>query len=199
LLTDGYYNYKMDMWGVGCVMFEIVALYPLFPGELLYCASYTFRCPSIGTRQYGAALNFPTSCWWSLYMTAALHTFGRRALLCQVGCKLPIVRAKCIFSQQYGTCLSCSGNNELDQIQKIHTIIGTPPPELLAKLKKRSSHSSSFDFPQSEGSGLPKMLSHVHPDCADLISKLLAYNPDERLSARQALRHPYFRRVQQKR
>eukprot|EP00879_Flechtneria_rotunda_P029668 GHRR01032103.1.p2 GENE.GHRR01032103.1~~GHRR01032103.1.p2 ORF type:complete len:107 (+),score=21.07 GHRR01032103.1:158-478(+) len=23
----------MDMWGVGCVMFEIVALYPLFPGN----------------------------------------------------------------------------------------------------------------------------------------------------------------------
>jgi len=32
LLTDGYYNYKMDLWGVGCVFFEIVSLYPLFPG-----------------------------------------------------------------------------------------------------------------------------------------------------------------------
>ena len=32
LLTDGYYNYKMDMWGVGCVFFEIVSLFPLFPG-----------------------------------------------------------------------------------------------------------------------------------------------------------------------
>lgn len=32
LLTDGYYGYKMDMWGVGCVMFEVAALYPLFPG-----------------------------------------------------------------------------------------------------------------------------------------------------------------------
>ena len=32
LLTDGYYGYKMDMWGVGCVMFEVLALYPLFPG-----------------------------------------------------------------------------------------------------------------------------------------------------------------------
>lgn len=36
---------------------------------------------------------------------------------------------------------------------------------------------------------------------ADLIAKLLAYNPDERLSARQALRHPYFKdlREQEKR
>jgi renal tumor antigen len=54
LLTDGYYNYKMDMWGVGCVFFEIVSLFPLFPGT-----------------------------------------------------------------------------NELDQIQKIHNIIGTPPADLL--------------------------------------------------------------------
>ena len=32
LLTDGYYNYKMDIWGVGAVFFEIVSLFPLFPG-----------------------------------------------------------------------------------------------------------------------------------------------------------------------
>lgn len=23
----------MDLWGVGCVMFEIIGLYPLFPGN----------------------------------------------------------------------------------------------------------------------------------------------------------------------
>jgi len=33
LLTDGYYDYKMDLWGVGCVMFEIIGLFPLFPGD----------------------------------------------------------------------------------------------------------------------------------------------------------------------
>ena len=32
LLTDGYYDYKMDLWGIGCVFFEVVALFPLFPG-----------------------------------------------------------------------------------------------------------------------------------------------------------------------
>ncbi|GFR47371.1 hypothetical protein Agub_g9080 [Astrephomene gubernaculifera] len=115
LLTDGYYNYKMDMWGVGCVFFEIVSLFPLFPGT-----------------------------------------------------------------------------NELDQITKIHNILGTPPPELLAKMKKRSQHMD-FNFPPKEGTGVAKLIPHVNPECVDLIVKLLSYNPDERLSARQALRHPYFR------
>ena len=32
LLTDGYYGYKMDIWGVGCVFFEILTRKPLFPG-----------------------------------------------------------------------------------------------------------------------------------------------------------------------
>lgn len=32
LLTDGYYNNKMDIWGVGCVLFEVLSLMPLFPG-----------------------------------------------------------------------------------------------------------------------------------------------------------------------
>ncbi len=44
------------------------------------------------------------------------------------------------------------GANELDQISRIHAVMGTPPPELLAKLKKRSAHMS-FDFPAKEGSG----------------------------------------------
>ena len=33
LITNGYYGYKMDLWGVGCVLFEITSLFPLFPGN----------------------------------------------------------------------------------------------------------------------------------------------------------------------
>lgn len=33
LLTDGYYGYKMDIWGAGCVFFEVLSLFPLFPGN----------------------------------------------------------------------------------------------------------------------------------------------------------------------
>jgi len=33
LLTDGYYDQMMDIWGAGCVMYEIMTLVPLFPGK----------------------------------------------------------------------------------------------------------------------------------------------------------------------
>jgi renal tumor antigen len=115
LLTDGYYSYKMDLWGTGCVWFEILSLFPLFPGT-----------------------------------------------------------------------------NELDQIEKIHNILGTPPKELLDKFQRHASHMD-FNFPPKEGSGIARLIPHVSPDCQDLILRLLAYNPEERLSARQALKSSYLR------
>lgn len=32
-MTSGYYDSKMDIWGYGCVIFEMVAKFALFPGE----------------------------------------------------------------------------------------------------------------------------------------------------------------------
>eukprot|EP00965_Chrysotila_dentata_P199396 6179356-Pleurochrysis_carterae.AAC.5 len=106
----------MDMWGVGCVMFEVLSLYPLFPGT-----------------------------------------------------------------------------NELDQVTKIHNILGTPNPEMLAKLKKHSNSHIDFNFPPKEGTPLGKLIPHCSADCVDLITRLLAYDPEERISARQAVKHAYFR------
>ncbi|KAI8831371.1 kinase-like domain-containing protein, partial [Chytridium lagenaria] len=33
LLCDGIYNFKMDVWSVGCVLYEIMTKMPLFPGS----------------------------------------------------------------------------------------------------------------------------------------------------------------------
>lgn len=49
-----------------------------------------------------------------------------------------------------------------------------------------------FDFPRVKGSGLIQMMTK-YPEACDVISKLLIYNHNHRMSATQALKHPYFK------
>jgi renal tumor antigen len=116
LLTDGYYNYKMDIWGVGCVFYEILTLEPLFPGD-----------------------------------------------------------------------------DEIDQVNKINYIMGSPSEELFEKFVKNSAHRSEFNFEYQKGVGIYKYLSHVSRDVVDLINKMLIYDPDLRPTARQCLNHECFK------
>jgi renal tumor antigen len=120
LLTDGYYGPEMDLWGAGCVFFEITSLYPLFPGT-----------------------------------------------------------------------------NELDQINRIHKVLGTPGPDLLAKFKRNGAAHVNFDFPEQKGIGLAQLIPHATPDCVDLMVKMLAYDASDRMSAREGLQHPYFRDIRE--
>lgn len=81
------------------------------------------------------------------------------------------------------------------QVNKIHQILGTPPPEVLAKLKKHSNSHIDFNFQHKEPQQMSKLIPHCSSDCVDIIVKLLAYDPDDRLSARQAMKHPYFKEL----
>jgi len=49
-----------------------------------------------------------------------------------------------------------------------------------------------FNFPHRRGTGIARHLTHCSSDTVDLINQLCIYDPDHRISAAQALRHPYF-------
>lgn len=53
-----------------------------------------------------------------------------------------------------------------------------------------------FDFPVKKGTGIQKMLPQ-YPEACDIISKLLIYNHNHRLTASQALKHPYFKELRE--
>ena len=50
-----------------------------------------------------------------------------------------------------------------------------------------------FNFPKKIGTGIKNLIPHANGDCVDLIVLLLKYNPEESMSAENALRHVYFR------
>lgn len=52
-----------------------------------------------------------------------------------------------------------------------------------------------FNFPPKQGRGIEKMLPHVGTLPVELIYRMCEYDPDERITAKQALRHPYFKEL----
>lgn len=53
-----------------------------------------------------------------------------------------------------------------------------------------------FDFPEKKGSGLLTLMPQ-YPEAMDIIQKLLVYNHNHRMSATQALKHPYFKELRE--
>ena len=89
------------------------------------------------------------------------------------------------------------GDNEIDQMVRIQNILG-PPSEDVINLYKANSfdkdNQSSLNI-NIKGKGFEKYLSHCNDLFIDLLKKLLVYNPEERLSAKQALQHSYFQDI----
>lgn len=87
------------------------------------------------------------------------------------------------------------GSSTLDQIERIMSIISPPSREDLHLV---SSQYASTLLSKPHGGRTPKPLKDVLAgapnDAIDLIEKLLVFSPDKRLTAEQALKHPYVAR-----
>lgn len=84
------------------------------------------------------------------------------------------------------------GDNEKDQVAKIHKILGTPNEDVTAFLRRHRSRHMKFDWAPQKGSGFKHWLKHMPAEFGDLLEGMLDYDPRKRITAAQALQHPYF-------
>ncbi|KAM8833182.1 MAPK/MAK/MRK overlapping kinase isoform 1-T1 [Synchiropus picturatus] len=107
--------------------------------------------------------------------------------------KMDIWSAGCVFFEIMSLNPLFPGTNEVDQISKIHDVLGTPEPGVLQKLKQ--SRAMHFNFPPRKGTGISRLIPNCPAPALSLLYQMLAYDADERITAETALRHTYFREI----
>ncbi|XP_036398345.1 MAPK/MAK/MRK overlapping kinase-like isoform X1 [Megalops cyprinoides] len=107
--------------------------------------------------------------------------------------KMDMWSAGCVFFEIMSLNPLFPGSNELDQVAKIHEVLGTPDPSLLHKFKQ--SRAMRFDFPPQKGCGISQLIPHCSAPSLSLLYQMLEYDPEERISAKTALQHPCFREL----
>ena len=119
ILTAGAYGPPVDIWAIGCILFEALTGRPLFPGK-----------------------------------------------------------------------------HQIDQLNKIHAVLGTPSRDVLAQFQENAT--GGFAFPQKPKQNFRNLLVNASDDVIDLLEKMVVYDPTDRITAEDALKHPAFAEIYQK-
>jgi len=83
-----------------------------------------------------------------------------------------------------------AGETGVDQLVEIIKILGTPTKQ---QINLMNPNYKEMKFPQVKGSSLPKYLKNkTTPEAIDLLEKMLQYSPKDRITAAEAMCHPFF-------
>ena len=101
----------------------------------------------------------------------------------------------CILAELYLRKPLFPGIDYLDQLRKIFRIIGTPTDAETAALPTVKAQ----EFVRSMGRIPPADFSRIFPsagqDALDLLSRLLTYDPEQRITVEAALEHPFLAKL----
>lgn len=100
----------------------------------------------------------------------------------------------CMLAEMATSKTTFQGDCEIDQLMKIFCILGTPTIQDWPGIQAAEDWHTDFpNWPK------PESLHHLAPELdplgVDLLSRLLEYNPATRITAEEALRHPWFQDV----
>jgi len=97
----------------------------------------------------------------------------------------------CILAELIGRKPLFPGRDSFHQMTLIVNILGTPPPESTESGSKKSRDFVA-SLPYKPKIPFSKIFPKSNPLACELLDKLLQFDPEQRISVEEALRHPYL-------
>lgn len=96
----------------------------------------------------------------------------------------------CIMAELYLQQPLFNGNSEIDQLQKICKVLGTPGRQWQEGHKL--ARQLGFEFPINDPIPLKDILISASSEAIDLLISMLKFDNSKRITANKMLNHPYF-------
>ncbi|XP_053572617.1 mitogen-activated protein kinase 12 [Bombina bombina] len=98
----------------------------------------------------------------------------------------------CIMAEMYTGRPLFKGNDHLDQLTEIMKVTGTPTQDFVQKLQSPEAKSYIKSLPKVQKKDFTALLRFANPLAVNLIEKMLVLDAEKRITATEALAHPYF-------
>ncbi|KAK9057131.1 hypothetical protein SSX86_024498 [Deinandra increscens subsp. villosa] len=96
-----------------------------------------------------------------------------------------------IMAELFTSQLLFQGSSDLHVMHKICSVLGTPTESSWFQGLEQA-RNINYRFPDLPGVRFSELLPTASPEAVDLIGSLLSWLPSERMTAMQALLHPFF-------
>jgi len=105
---------------------------------------------------------------------------------------LDIWSCGCIFVEMATGRPLFPGSGDQDQLVRIFKILGTPTVATWPSIVDTPAYKRGYDMPQHAEIKLANVVPTLEPQGIDLLERMLKYEPSQRITANDALTHPYF-------
>ena len=98
----------------------------------------------------------------------------------------------CILGELLGRTALFPGENYLDQIQRIISVLGTPSYDDISYITNEQALKFIKSLPKRSKQPFDKLFTKANPLALDLLENMLTFNPHDRYTVEDCLAHPYF-------
>ncbi|XP_070695445.1 mitogen-activated protein kinase 14A isoform X2 [Pempheris klunzingeri] len=84
------------------------------------------------------------------------------------------------------------GTDHINQLQQIMRLTGTPPASLISRMPSHEARNYISSLPNMPKRNFADVFIGANPQAVDLLEKMLVLDTDKRITAAEALAHPYF-------